>query len=75
LVQLQKQLQKTTPKTPIAPAPRPPTPPRPPIRPTPFFFPGIRGKKFDKDELVEHWKTRWVLPRLKVLQEKLIDED
>ena len=34
----------------------------------------VKWKQFDKDKLVEHWKERWVLPRLDDLQEKLMNE-
>lgn len=34
----------------------------------------VKWKQFDKDKLVDHWKERWVLPRLNDLQEKLFNE-
>ncbi len=33
----------------------------------------VKWKNFDKDELVNYWKTRWVIPRLSELQTKLSD--
>lgn len=35
----------------------------------------VKWKQFDKEELVEHWKTRWVIPRLNALQDKLLSAD
>lgn len=35
----------------------------------------VKWKKFDEDELVELWKTRWVIPRLDDLREKLLCEN
>lgn len=35
----------------------------------------VKWKQFEKNELVEHWKTRWVLPRLNDLQKKLLSDD
>jgi hypothetical protein len=35
----------------------------------------VKWKSFDKDELVDHWKNRWVLPRLDELQAKLFSEE
>ncbi len=34
----------------------------------------VKWKTFEKDSLVDYWKTRWVLPRLDQLQAKLLDE-
>ncbi|GJQ53064.1 MAG: hypothetical protein HKUEN02_19110 [Anaerolineaceae bacterium] len=34
----------------------------------------VKWKQFDKGKLVDHWKERWVLPRLNDLQEKLFNE-
>lgn len=34
----------------------------------------IKWKKFDKDDLMHLWKTRWVIPRLDNLREKLLGE-
>lgn len=34
----------------------------------------VKWKQFDKDKLVDHWKERWILPRLNDLQEKLFNE-
>jgi hypothetical protein len=34
----------------------------------------VKWKEFNKDELVDYWKTRWVIPRLSDLQEKLLSE-
>lgn len=35
----------------------------------------VKWKQFDKEELVEQWKTRWVIPRLDDLQKKLLSEN
>lgn len=35
----------------------------------------VKWKKFDKDELVDYWKTRWVTPRLLELKKKLESDD
>ncbi len=35
----------------------------------------VKWKPFDKDELLEYWKTRWVVPRINELQAKLLNED
>ena len=32
----------------------------------------VKWKEFDSNELVEHWRKRWVLPRLNDLQGKLL---
>ena len=34
----------------------------------------VKWKNFEKDELIDYWKTRWVMPRLSQLQAKLLDE-
>lgn len=35
----------------------------------------VKWKQFDKEELVNHWKNRWVIPRLDDLQIKLFNEE
>jgi len=34
----------------------------------------VKWKKFDKEELVDYWNTRWVIPRLNELHTKLEEE-
>ena len=34
----------------------------------------VKWKEFNKDDLVDYWYTRWVIPRLNDLQEKLLSE-
>lgn len=35
----------------------------------------VKWKKFERDNLVDYWKTRWIEPRLSQMQEKLLGED
>ena len=32
----------------------------------------VKWKQFDRDKLIELWKTRWIIPRLNKLQERLL---
>lgn len=34
----------------------------------------VKWKKFDKEELIDYWKARWVIQRLDDLQEKLLNK-
>jgi len=35
----------------------------------------VKWKEFNKDELIDYWKSRWITPRLDQLQEKLLNSE